>query len=75
MNIVWGLWVALWDKKWRSYLLGRVGWRHCLEGPKPWVRIQAVWCRLRGHPDGVWWVNPSGYEPDMHCRNCGDDLG
>lgn len=32
-------------------------------------------CRARGHPFGVWWYNPNGLEPDMHCKNCGDDLG
>ncbi len=34
----------------------------------------SFWCRLRGHPYGVVWYS-SGYEPDMHCKNCGDDLG
>jgi len=32
-------------------------------------------CRARNHPCGVWWYNPQGLEPDMHCKNCGDDLG
>lgn len=32
-------------------------------------------CRARGHPYGVVWYNPSGFEPDMTCKNCGDDLG
>lgn len=40
-------------------------------------RMRVVWCRLRGHPGGVVWFNPnaSGYEPDMTCKNCGEDLG
>lgn len=33
-----------------------------------------AWCRARGHP-GVFWYNPGGLEPDMHCRRCGEDLG
>ena len=38
-----------------------------------WLRIPL--CRYRGHPAGVVWFNPGGYRPDMHCKNCGDDLG
>lgn len=37
--------------------------------------IRTAWCRLRGHPAGVWFYNPGGYEPDMRCKNCEDDLG
>lgn len=37
--------------------------------------IRTAWCRLRGHPAGVVFYNPGGFEPDMHCINCGDDLG
>lgn len=39
------------------------GWRHFL-------------CRVRDHPCGVWWyTGPTADEPDMTCRECGDDLG
>lgn len=31
-------------------------------------------CRAKGHPCGVFW-NSGGYEPDMHCVDCGEDLG
>lgn len=34
-----------------------------------------VWCRVRNHTCGPWWYNPKGFEPDMRCKNCGDDLG
>jgi len=34
-----------------------------------------AWCRWRGHPAGVFWYNPSGMEPDMRCKGCGEDLG
>src|SRR3989304_4965642 len=37
--------------------------------------FQTAWCRYRGHPAGVWWYNTGGLEPNMHCKNCGDDLG
>ena len=32
-------------------------------------------CRARGHKCGVWWYTSNGYEPDMHCKDCGDNLG
>ncbi len=33
------------------------------------------WCRFRGHPCGVVFYNPGGWEPDMSCKNCGEELG
>lgn len=36
---------------------------------------EAIWCRLRNHPAGLVWYNPNGFEPDMHCKFCGDNLG
>jgi len=51
-------------------------WKYLLEksdndiGP-----IRTAICRARNHPCGVWWYNPQGLEPDMHCKNCYDDLG
>lgn len=33
-----------------------------------------IWCRFVGHP-GVVFYNTSGYEPDMRCKRCGEDLG
>jgi len=41
---------------------------------KPFT-IRKLLCRRKGHPCGVVWYNPGGLEPDMHCRNCGDNLG
>ena len=38
-------------------------------------RIKAIICRARNHPNGVIWFNPNGFEPDMHCKDCDDDLG
>lgn len=34
-----------------------------------------ILCRMKGHPFGVKWYNVNGLEPDMHCKNCNDDLG
>lgn len=40
---------------------------------KPWD-IRKIICRARGHA-GVVFYNSSGYEPDMTCKFCDDDLG
>lgn len=37
--------------------------------------IKTIICRIKNHSCGVVWYNLNGMEPDMHCRNCGDDLG
>jgi len=47
-------------------------WRYLLKRPLSWC---SFWCRVRGHQCGVVWMNPGGIEPDMHCKNCDDDLG
>ena len=31
-------------------------------------------CRIRGHPNGIWYYNPTGNEPDYHCVDCDEDL-
>lgn len=56
------------DKYWYKYLFAKRRYNDI-----PWVEI--IICRLRNHPAGVVWYNPNGLEPDMHCKNCGDDLG
>lgn len=52
-----------------------IWWKYLLE-PKNndigWYRTMQ--CRAKGHPCGVYWYS-SDFEPDMHCRNCDDDLG
>lgn len=50
-------------------------WKYLFEKPRHYNILKVALCRARGHPDGVVWYNPGGLEPDMHCRNCGDDLG
>ena len=47
-------------------------WAYLFERPRSW---RAFWCRARGHPCGVVFYNVCGFESDMHCKNCGDDLG
>jgi hypothetical protein len=37
--------------------------------------FEVIKCRANGHKNGVIWYNANGSEPDMHCKNCGDDLG
>lgn len=32
------------------------------------------WCRRIGYPNGIVYYN-SGSEPDMSCKDCGEDLG
>ena len=70
------------DLKWYWYervgwLLHRDAWEYLLErrgDPSvPWWRV--ICCRWRGHPAGVIWYNSGGLEPDMTCKECGDDLG
>jgi len=47
-------------------------WKYLLKEP---FSIRAFFCRMNGHKCGVVWYNVCGYEPDMTCKNCGDDLG
>lgn len=48
-------------------------WRYTLDGCKGW---ENWWCRVRNHPAGVkWFAYGEATEPDMRCRNCGEDLG
>lgn len=63
---------------WFWILLDRTMWAYALSPPSGYgdtSRWCAFWCRWRGHPAGVWFYNPGAYEADMHCKNCGDDLG
>lgn len=62
--------------KWFTYQW----WEYLFDGKKcryndEWFwRLRRALCRARGHA-GVVWFNPNGYEPDMTCKCCGDDLG
>lgn len=46
-------------------------WNYLLKDCKS---IRQFFCRIKGHEHVVWY-NPGGDEPDMHCSNCGEDLG
>lgn len=62
---------------WYSYLFGGLSFKWKDE---PLLRykiksiIITIYCRSIGH-SGVTWYNLNGYEPDMSCIRCGDDLG
>lgn len=68
------LWRKIWDLKYPCY------WSYLFEDwhkivNKHGIRnlITTVICRFNRHPCGpIWYCY--GDEPDMHCRNCGDDL-
>jgi len=52
----------------------KILWRleYCLTRPLTWEKF---FCRWRGHPNGIVFVNVWGVEPDTRCMDCGDDLG
>jgi hypothetical protein len=51
-------------------------WKYILEAhTKQITFFRTILCRINNHPDGVIYYNATGLEPDMHCKNCGDDLG
>lgn len=61
----------------------RIKWYHFIKWVDPWwwkylfekpFDITKFWCRIRGHPMGPIYYNPGGWEPDNHCKNCGDEL-
>lgn len=58
-------------QSWWRYLLGPMKVRYDDE----WFwRLKVIACRARGHPYGVVWFTQE-LEPDMTCKNCGEDLG
>jgi hypothetical protein len=57
-------WLTIW---WYKYLL------EPKQHDTSW--FTAIRCRMNGHKCGVVYYNPTGVEPDMHCKVCGDDLG
>lgn len=39
----------------------------------PWHTV--IWCRIQNHPAGpIFYASDGVVEPDMHCKNCGDEL-
>jgi len=54
-----------------------ISWWKYLFGPRySYIgMISTAICRAKGHSCGVWFYNMNGDEPNMTCKNCGDDLG
>jgi hypothetical protein len=52
--------------------LTRAGREYLFAKPFTFEKLK---CRWQGHPHGVLWFNAGGLEPNMHCKDCGDDLG
>lgn len=61
--------------EWWAYVLAPIREAGCESEWRLVNRWNALVCRWRGHPAGVWFYNPGGFEPDMHCKGCGDNLG
>lgn len=57
---------------WWKYVFAHVETRY---NDERFYRLRVYLCRARGHPYGVVFYNPNGLEPDMTCKNCGEDLG
>jgi len=56
---------------WRTYKWFTPWWWKYLLRNNTGVRN--IMCRARGHYSVVWYCGD--LEPDMHCENCGEDLG
>ena len=52
---------------WFKYLLEPINSKYV-------SRWEVIKCRATGHKYGVIWYS-NALDPDMHCMNCGDDLG
>ena len=79
-KIHWWNWREMWERI--SYALDDSAgsdWPGRLWNPN-WLARLFDWCtrakcRFLWHPWSVVWYNPGGYEPNMRCSNCGEDLG
>lgn len=56
-------------RHWYVYLFGFKDQGNLTLGEK----MTKIICRLKDHPAGPFYYS-SGYEPDMRCRNCFDEL-
>lgn len=57
------------NPQWYSYLFSDLKW-----ADGRFHKLQIIWCRIKGHPNGPVWYNYSGLEPDTSCKDCGDEL-
>ena len=47
-------------------------------GELSWYEIsrwEIIKCRYQGHPRGIVYYNPGGFEPDDHCKTCDERIG
>jgi len=51
-------------------------WAYLFSSPLGDEPIRRIICRARNHPCGPIYYDfrPSATEPDMRCKNCGDEL-
>jgi len=54
---------------WYRYLFS--GFEDCYDFREVILRII---CRIKGHPRGMIYFNPSGFEPDYRCKDCFEEL-
>lgn len=71
-------WINLWSPlrdtyefQWWIRHRRRWWWSDLWEETRP----ERIICRFRGHPKGMIFYNPGGYEPDGRCKTCGEDIG
>ena len=57
---------------WRTYKWFTLWWWKYLFTDN--YGIRNIICRVNGHRH-VSWYTTHAVEPDMHCENCGEDLG
>jgi hypothetical protein len=51
-------------------------WRFIFEKTKnEKLTLRRIICRIKNHPNGPIYYNAHGLEPDMRCKDCGEDLG
>ena len=69
-NFLWVLYSYFTYPRWRYLITGNPEKSKYF---KDEFSLAKFFCRLKGHGP-VWWYS-HGLEPDMHCKDCGDDLG
>jgi len=68
---LWSPLTDLYEMKWFIINSKRWRWSWLWEETKP----ERILCRLRGHPKGMIYYNPGGFEPDGRCQTCGENIG
>ena len=49
-------------------------WQYLFEKPLfgKKLTLKMLICRIKGHPNGSWYYNAYGDEPDGRCKDCGE---